>query len=296
MPTDADSHAAAAAADAEAEAALAAGSATDGDEASVLNNPGYEVFIGILSILSIVNLVLIYVVKDDAIRYVLGAMNLLLSIVLFIDFLYRLRKAPSKSRYFFRQFGWADLGASLPLPQLKILRVFRLIKVWNLVRRYGLKHLAHTLVKDRAGSALWLLLLIAIFVLEFGSVWMLRIEQYAQGANITTASDSIWYVIVTIATVGYGDQFPVTNAGRLVGSGIIILGVAIFGTLSGYLANAFIAPRKNADAEEEAEEDLVDSATRERDEALHGRVEELHALLAEQQQAIARLEALLREK
>ena len=281
---------------AEAEAAPSAAPPADGDEASVLNNPGYEVFIGILSILSITNLLLIYVTQDEAIRYVLGAMNLLLSIVLFIDFLYRLRKAPSKNRYFFRQFGWADLGASLPLPQLKILRVFRLIKVWNLVRRYGLKHLARTLIKDRAGSALWLLLLIAIFVLEFGSVWMLRIEQYAPNANITSASDSIWYVIVTIATVGYGDQYPVTNPGRLVGSGIIILGVAIFGTLSGYLANAFIAPKKEQDAAEEAEEDLVDAENRDRDEKLHAKVEELHALLAEQQRAIARLEELLSQK
>jgi voltage-gated potassium channel len=278
------------------EAAAPATATQDVDEASVLDNPGYEVFIGILSILSIVNLVLIYIQEDDAIRYVLGVMNFLLSMILFVDFLYRLRKAPSKSRYFFRQFGWADLGASVPVPQLKILRVFRLIKVWNLVRRYGLKHLARTLIKDRAGSALWLLLLIAIFVLEFGSVWMLKIEQYAQGANITSASDSIWYVIVTIATVGYGDQFPVTNPGRVVGSGIIILGVAIFGTLSGYLANAFIAPKKQQDAAEEAEEDLVDAEARDRDEKLHAKVEELHVLLAEQQKAIARLEDLLSQK
>jgi voltage-gated potassium channel len=278
------------------EAAAPATATQDVDEASVLDNPGYEVFIGILSILSIVNLVLIYIQEDDAIRYVLGVMNFLLSMILFVDFLYRLRKAPSKSRYFFRQFGWADLGASVPVPQLKILRVFRLIKVWNLVRRYGLKHLARTLIKDRAGSALWLLLLIAIFVLEFGSVWMLKIEQYAQGANITSASDSIWYVIVTIATVGYGDQFPVTNPGRIVGSGIIILGVAIFGTLSGYLANAFIAPKKQQDAAEEAEEDLVDAEARDRDETLHAKVEELHVLLAEQQKAIARLEDLLSQK
>ncbi len=278
------------------EAAAPATATPDVDEASVLDNPGYEVFIGILSILSIVNLVLIYIQQDEAIRYVLGVMNFLLSMILFVDFLYRLRKAPSKSRYFFHQFGWADLGASVPVPQLKILRVFRLIKVWNLVRRYGLKHLARTLIKDRAGSALWLLLLIAIFVLEFGSVWMLKIEQYAQGANITSASDSIWYVIVTIATVGYGDQYPVTNPGRIVGSGIIILGVAIFGTLSGYLANAFIAPNKEQDAAEEAEEDLVDAEARDRDEKLHAKVEELHVLLAEQQKAIARLEELLSQK
>ena len=58
--------------------------------------------------------------------------------------------------------------------------------------------------------------------LEFGSVGMLAIEQNAPGANIVSASDSIWYIIVTISTVGYGDQYPVTNAGRIVGTVIII--------------------------------------------------------------------------
>ena len=89
-----------------------------------------------------------------------------------------------------------------------------------------------------------------ILVLQFGSLAMLRIEQYAPGANITTASDALWYTIVTISTVGYGDQFPVTDAGRLVGHCIIVVGVGIFGTFTGYLANFFLAPRKEEPAAE----------------------------------------------
>jgi len=91
-----------------------------------------------------------------------------------------------------------------------------------------------------------------ILVLEFGSLAMLRIEQYAPGANITTAGDAIWYVIVTISTVGYGDRYPVTGAGRVIGSLIIVVGVGIFGTFTGYLANLFLAPSKKTDAAEVA--------------------------------------------
>ena len=54
-----------------------------------------------------------------------------------------------------------------------------------------------------------------ILVLQFGSLAMLDLEQDAPDANITTASDALWYTIVTISTVGYGDQYPVTNPGRL---------------------------------------------------------------------------------
>ena len=45
-----------------------------------------------------------------------------------------------------------------------------------------------------------------------------------------------------MSTVGYGDQFPITNPGRVLGTVIIVVGVGIFGTLTGYLANLFLSP------------------------------------------------------
>lgn len=213
-----------------------------------LRNPGYEIFIAALSILSIVNLVLALVITDQALDSVLSAMNAVLSVILFFDFCVRLRTAESRSGYFLRHFGWADLLASLPLPQFKVLRLFRLARVYRLLREYGAGNIGRSLLRERAGSALLSLLFVAILVLEFGSLWMLRLESTSTDRNITTASDAIWYVVVTISTVGYGDQFPVTTPGRVLGAVIIVLGVAIFGTLTGYLANLFLSPRKSEEA------------------------------------------------
>ena len=215
-----------------------------GTHRSELKNTGYEIFIGILSVLSIFNLVLLYAIQDDGLDTVLFFMNAILSGVFLVDFTYRLFTAESKTHYFFRMFGWADLLASLPFQQVKILRVFRLVRVFRLLRAYGVKNIARSLLRDRAGSALLTLLLMGILVMEFGSLEILHIEQDAPGANITTASDALWYNIVTISTVGYGDRYPVTNDGRIVGSLIIIIGVGIFGTFTGYLANLFLAPSK----------------------------------------------------
>jgi voltage-gated potassium channel len=217
-----------------------------------LQNPGYEIFIAALSILSIVNLLLLYLVQVEALDSVLYVMNGVLSVILFLDFCQRFRTAESRSDYFWRNFGWADLLASLPFPSLKILRVFRLGRVYRLLKQYGARNIGRSLLKERAGSALLSLLFVAILVLEFGSLWMLRLEARSPDANITTASDAIWYVIVTISTVGYGDQFPVTNAGRILGATIIVLGVAIFGTLTGYLANLFLSPTKGEQAAADA--------------------------------------------
>ena len=206
-------------------------------------------------------------------------MNGLLSTILLIDFVYRLWTAPSRSAYFFRQFGWADLLASVPVQQLKVLRVFRLVRVGRLLRQNGGRHVVRSIAKHRAGSALLTLVLLGILVLEFGSLSMLRLEQGAPGANISSASDAIWYVIVTISTVGYGDQFPVTTAGRVLGSGIIVLGVAIFGTFTGYLANLFVARRQPVVAE------LVGDPRQ--------RIDHLRTLLAQQQATIDELDELL---
>ena len=229
---------------------------------SELKSPGYEIFIGILSVLSIVNLLLVLIVSDEpSLQTVLYVMNGLFSAIFLGDFIFRMVTAPKRSAYFFRHFGWADLLASLPFPQLKILRIFRLVRVYRLLRDVGPRTVWATLTRDRAGSALLVLLLMGILVLQFGSLLMLYIEQYAPGANIVTASDALWYTIVTISTVGYGDRYPVTDAGRAWGSVIIIIGVGIFGTFTGYLANLFLSPRKSdkaagdADAEAAPAED-----------------------------------------
>lgn len=209
-----------------------------------LKSTGYEIFIGALSVLSIVNLVVVYAfIEDETLQTVLSVMNGLFSVIFLADFIYRLATAPSRGAYFFKQFGWADLLASLPFPQFKILRVFRLIRVFRLLRDLGPRTIWRTLVRDRAGSALLVLLLMGILVLQFGSLTMLYVEQDSPDANITSASDAIWYTMVTISTVGYGDQYPVTSAGRIVGALIIVIGVGIFGTFTGYLANLFLAPR-----------------------------------------------------
>ena len=231
--------------------------------------------------LSILNLVLMYLVHDQALDYVLIFMNVLLTVIFFIDFLYRFTTAPNRSQYFFHGFGWADLLASLPFEQAKILRLFRLVKVGRLLREYGPRNIGHALIKDRAGSALFMLLFIAIVVLEFGSLEMLRLEDQVPGAKITSASDALWYIIATISTVGYGDEYPITNAGRVMGTVIIIVGVGIFGTLTGYLANAFLSP-----APRPADDGTLDAK-------ISDKFAELQALTTQQSAAIASLEQFL---
>lgn len=253
------------------------------DRPSELKSTGYEIFIGLLSVLSIINLGLLYGMSgDSSLQDILRAMNALLSAIFLGDFTLRLATASSRSGYFFKQYGWADLLASLPLPQAKVLRMFRLIRVYRLMRDIGLRAVAKSLLVDRAGSALYTLLFAGILVLEFGSLAILRVEQYAPDGNIRSASDALWYVIVTISTVGYGDRYATTNMGRVIGSLIIILGVGIFGTFTGYLANFFLAPRA---AKRRAGASSSDDP--------NVRLAAIKALMSQQQAQVEELEKLL---
>ncbi|NEN05884.1 ion transporter [Diaminobutyricibacter tongyongensis] len=266
---------------------------------SELKSTGYEIFIGILSILSIVNIGLLYLLRDPALNQVIEVMNAIFSGVFLIDFTYRIVTAPSRSAYFFRHFGWADLLASLPFPQFKILRVFRLVRVYRLLRKVGIRTVGRTLIRDRAGSALYVLLLMGVFVLQFGSLLVLRVEENAPGANITTASDALWYTIVTISTVGYGDQYPVTQAGRIIGSLIIVVGVGIFGTFTGYLATVFLGSPKGETAEatetaRSAAEAEADGGTEGADAAASAAtIERLRILLAQSEANLAEMRELI---
>jgi voltage-gated potassium channel len=80
-----------------------------------LKNTSYELFILLISILSIINLVLLIIpgINPD-IKGVLQIMDAFITVIFMSDFLYRLFTAESKRDYFFRNWGWADLLASMP--------------------------------------------------------------------------------------------------------------------------------------------------------------------------------------
>ncbi|HSN75363.1 MAG TPA: ion transporter [Anaerolineae bacterium] len=258
----------------------------NGNNNQELKAIGYELFIGALSVLSIVNMVLLLFVKSESLEYVIYIMNAIMTPIFLGDFFYRFFTAESKSGYFLRNFGWADLLSSLPLPNAKILRLFRLWRVIRLFRKFGVRNLAHEFITHRAENALLTVVFLVLLVLQFGALAMLRAELQSPDANIASASDAIWWTFVTITTVGYGDRFPVTNTGRIIGVLVMIAGVGLFGTLSGFLANQFLTPPAAKEEEAVVYADPNDPKAR---------IAELKQMLEAQEQATADLRAKLEE-
>jgi voltage-gated potassium channel len=213
-------------------------------DGQVLLSMPWEIFVLGVAILSIVNLFLAIVIRNPDLDQVIIVMDSMLIAIFLVDFVRRLRVARDDRAYFVHGTGWLDLVSVFPL--LRITRLLRIIRVIRVVGRMGGPEVAvRAFFKDRAAGGLYLVTLIALVVMEFGSIAMLWAERTDPDANITTAADALWYSIVTMSTVGYGDQYPVTDLGRTIGTLIIILGVAVFGTLTGFLANAFLSPKKS---------------------------------------------------
>lgn len=221
----------------------------------------FDFFMLAVTVLSLVNLVLYVFIHNETLTLAISFIDVVLSAFFLTDFIRLFSRAPKKGQYFFKEFGWADLAASLPFPQFNILRIFRLIKAYAVIRRAGWENIKRTLSSERATVAIYAVFFVIILLLEFGSVGILAIEGHNPNANIRTASDALWWVYVTITTVGYGDTFPVTNEGRILGAFVMLVGVGLFGVVTGFLANKFLP--NNSDAVSTKDKASHDTALKE---------------------------------
>jgi len=156
--------------------------------------------------------------------------------------------------YIFSFTGLIDLLAILPsvLPlfigetDLRWLRAMRLIRLFK-ISHYSsaLEDLLSAVRSEMSsfGAALYLLL-IALFM---SSAVMYLVENEAQPEKFSSIPETMWWSLITLTTVGYGDVSPVTTIGRIVGAITALMGVCVVAMLTGIVASAFsnqIAQRK----------------------------------------------------
>ena len=214
-----------------------------GSQPAGIRGTAYELFLVLLSLLSFVNAILILVpFLSGAGREVVIVMETLLAPFFLVDFLLRLRHSRPRSAYLVHAYGWADLLAILPM--LRVFRLFRVVVVVRAMQARGPAQIADDLSVSRASATFFATIFLVIAVLEVSGMLILDAEKGVAGANIRTPSDALWWGYVTITTVGYGDRFPVTLPGRVIGIFLLTAGVALFSVFTGFIANAFLAPRR----------------------------------------------------
>ena len=98
--------------------------------------------------------------------------------------------------------------------------------------------------QNRAKSALASAILITLLLVFISAIVILNVETEPT-SNIKNSEDALWWSISTVTTVGYGDRYPVTLEGRIVASILMITGIGMVGTISGFVASWFINARKD---------------------------------------------------
>jgi hypothetical protein len=210
----------------------------------IVINANYELFVLGVVVLSIANNLVVLLPIGQQPRRLIGIVEFCIGGFLLGDFLYRVLRARRKREYLITYHGWLDFVGSLPFTGARAARLIRTAILGRKLRRSDLHTMGDIVIARPAQSTLLGVVLLVVIMLELGSLSVLLIEAGAPNANIVTASDALWWGTVTVATVGYGDRYPVTNLGRIVGVLLMTMGLALFSVLTSFLADWFRRSRR----------------------------------------------------
>jgi len=183
---------------------------------------------------------------------VFNQMDYVLCAVFFGDFLISMSRA-SDPRAYFKKWGWIDLISSIPFWHwLRWGRIARVVFIFRLLSELrGRRIMNEVAVQRRAHSSFLAAGLVSVVVMSVGAVLVLEFES-GVNPDLVRAEDALWWALVTITTVGYGDVAPMTDPGRIIASVMMCCGVGLFGTFTAFVAAWFLQP-----AEQEQDQELA---------------------------------------
>jgi len=177
-------------------------------------------------------------------RALLKTLEWVFTLLFTVEFFTRLAVVRKRSRYLFSFFGMVDLLSILPtylelfiagsghliiIRVLRLLRMFRILKMVNHMNQTG--YLVNALKASRPKIAVFLFGVMTIVCIE-GTI-MYILEGGVEGSDFTSIPQAIYWGIVTITTVGYGDIAPITVAGKVLASLMMLTGFAILAVPTG---------------------------------------------------------------
>ena len=151
----------------------------------------------------------------------------------------------------------------------RVVRIVRLFRILRGVR--SMKYIFGVLFENRARGTFGTVVLITLMLVIFSSIAILNVETVPE-ANIKTDGDALWWAASTVTTAGYGDKYPVTPEGRIIGVILMTAGVGFFGTLTAYIASLFLNPGNQTSGPSETELAKELRLIRERIESLESKL------------------------
>ena len=167
-----------------------------------------------------------------------------------IEYGLRIAAAPDRWRYLRSFFGVVDLLAILPFYlslglDLRSARLFRLLRLVRLLKLARYSRAARRLRRAAmiVREELILFLVVALVLIFLSAVGIHYFEAASQPDHFASVFHSLWWAVVTLTTVGYGDVYPITVGGRVFTFVVLILGLGIVAVPTGLLAAALAEAR-----------------------------------------------------
>jgi len=163
-------------------------------------------------------------------------------VILLAEYGVRLVLSPDRRGYLRRR--WAE-PATVVVPPLQGWHLVGIEKMSLLLHEGALR--VSAILRHHS---LFRVLIAAIGTLFVGAWLVLLFEENAKGSNIHSYPDALWWAIVTVTTVGYGDRYPTTEGGRAVAVVLMLVGIGLIGVLTATVASVFVKEHTDASREE----------------------------------------------
>lgn len=228
----------------------------------------FDIVLMICIVVSILITIFDSLVSNPWLVATLVIMEYLLTAFFTFEYLARLYCSPKPRDYALSFFGLVDLISILPmylgwlLPGARfmiVLRSIRLIRVFRIFKLFSFLEEGFLLMESIRQSfkkILVFFLFVVIMVICLGTI-MYAIEGNQPGTQFTSIPASIYWAIVTMTTVGYGDVIPVTSLGRFFAGVVMLLGYTIVAVPTGIVSASMVSVQSHKSKEEKFEKDTL---------------------------------------
>ena len=183
-----------------------------------------------------------------------------------IEYILRVYVEPRKRDFIFSFYGIIDLLAILPslflLPGFRVLRILRFLRIFRIFKatRFILAVDRLTEALNEIRRELLALVILSLMLVYLAACGIHYFEREVQPKEFGSILDSMWWAIVTLTTVGYGDVFPITPGGKFFTALVTLIGVGLVAIPSGLLASVLTEARVER-KKEESKDDVDDKST-----------------------------------
>jgi voltage-gated potassium channel len=206
----------------------------------------FALFLAALALLSMLTILALLIVPSTSVEYsFISLLDFVIAMVFLADFIRDFYRAESKTAYM--RWGWVALLAGIPvLPGfppifniVRLARLLRLIQIMRVLRKQSGRQLWTDVIRTRAKGSLLGVMLLGFLLLVISSFLIVRFESGAPGAEIDTVGEGLYWGVITLTTVGYGDFVPVTPAGRTLAGILIFIGIMIVAVATSFVTSSF---------------------------------------------------------